>query len=91
MTGYFDQRAELRHEQARLAELREEKRTILARIAAADTPQVLEMRAREQGLVRPGERAFAIHGELEPTPAPAPEGERDDGGWPILGWFPDIL
>lgn len=88
--GYFDQRAELRSEQARLASLEAEKRSILARIAAADAPEVLEARAREQGLVRPGERAFAIHGALEPEPAPVPEAvEDDDGG--LFGWFPDIL
>ena len=39
-------------------------------------------------LVRPGERAFAIRGDLEPAP---PEPVRDDGGGGIFGWFPDIL
>ncbi|MEQ8835144.1 MAG: septum formation initiator family protein [Miltoncostaeaceae bacterium] len=89
--GYFDQRSELHREQARLEMLETEKRSILSQIAAADTVEVLEIRARQQGLVRPGERAFAIRGELEPEPAAEPEPEGDDGGWPILGWFPDLL
>lgn len=89
--GYFDQRAELRSEQARLQVLEDEKRTILTQIAAADSLEVLEMRAREQGLVRPGERAFAIRGELEPEPAPAQESADDGPGWNPLSWIPDII
>lgn len=88
MSGYLSQRSELRSQQAHLAALEDERRGLIAEIAAADTPEVLEMRARAQGLVRPGERAFAIHGELEPPPPPP--AEEDDGGG-LLGWLPDIF
>ena len=88
MKGYFDQRSELGRQQAHLVSLEKERRGYIAQIQAADTPEVLEMRAREQGLVRPGERAFAIRGELEPAPPAAVE---DDGGGGILGWLPDIF
>lgn len=87
MKGYFDQRSELRRQQAHLVALEQEGRSYLAQIAAAETPEVLEMRAREHGLVRPGERAFAIRGELDPPPPP----EEDDDGGGLFSWFPDIL
>lgn len=86
--GYFDQRSELRREQAHLASLEAEQRSYIERIATAENAAVLEMRAREQGLVRPGERAFAIRGDLEPA---APEPVRDDDGGGFFGWIPDIL
>jgi hypothetical protein len=86
--GYFDQRSELRRQQAHLVALEKQGKSYLAQIAAAETPEVLEMRAREHGLVRPGERAFAIRGELDPAPPPP---EEDDGGGGLFSWFPDIL
>lgn len=88
MSGYFSQRSELRAQQQHLTALEDERRDLIAEIAAADTPEVLEMRAREQGLVRPGERAFAIRGDLEPAP---PEPEEDDGDGGIFAWLPDLL
>lgn len=88
MKGYFDQRAELHREQAHLAKLEAEQRSYIEQIATAENPTVLEMRAREQGLVRPGERAFAIRGDLDPAP---PEPVRDDDGGGLFGWLPDIL
>lgn len=45
---------------------------------------MLEARARELGLVMPGERAFLVRGELDPEPA-APVDDGDDGG--PLGWL----
>ncbi len=88
MKGYFDQRSELRREQAHLTALEAAQRSYIEQIATAENAAVLEMRARQQGLVRPGERAFAIRGDLDPAP---PEPVRDDGGGGIFGWFPDIF
>lgn len=88
MKGYFDQRADLRHQQTHLLSLEADQRSYIAALEAADTPEVLESRAREQGLVRPGERAFAIRGDLDPPPPPVKE---DDGGGGIFGWISDIL
>lgn len=45
---------------------------------------MLEARARELGLVMPGERAFLVRGDLEPEP-PAPADAGDDGG--AVGWL----
>jgi hypothetical protein len=44
---------------------------------------VLETRARELGLVLPGERAFLVRGDL--APPPEPQDGRGDGG--PLGWL----
>jgi hypothetical protein len=46
---------------------------------------VLEARARQLGLVMPGERAFLVRGDLDPPP-PAEEGGGDGGP---LGWLTD--
>jgi hypothetical protein len=45
---------------------------------------VLETRARELGLITPGERAFLVRGDLEPPP-PEPPDDGGDGG--PLGWL----
>jgi len=82
--GYLDQRGELRGESARLALLEERRDELRGQLAALDRPDVLEERARELGLVLPGERAFVVRGDLDPPPpAPAPDG--DDGG--PFGWL----
>lgn len=44
---------------------------------------MLESRARELGLVQPGERAFLIRGDL----APPPERQDDGGDGGPLGWL----
>lgn len=88
MKGYFDQRSTLRQQQAHLTSLEADQRSYIAVLAAADTPEVLESQAREQGLVRPGERAFAIRGDLDPPPPPVKE---DDGGGGFFGWLSNIL
>jgi cell division protein FtsB len=85
--GYLDQRAELRQERAKLASLEERRDEFRAQLAALNQPDVLEARARELGLVRPGERAFLVRGELDPPPPP-PE-ERRDGG--ILRWITGLF
>lgn len=49
---------------------------------------MLETRARELGLIKPGERAFLVRGDLEPAPA-TPKGGGGDGG--PLGWLGDLF
>lgn len=85
--GYFDQRAELRDETAKLVQLERERDSIKEQLAALDQPAVLEARARALGLIAPGERAFLVRGSLDP-PAPAPTAD-DDGG--PLGWLGGIF
>jgi hypothetical protein len=76
VSGYLEQRAELREQQARLAELEARRDSFRHQIARLGQAPVLEARARE--------RAFLVRGDLDPAPA-APADEGDDGG--ALGWL----
>jgi hypothetical protein len=82
--GYLEQRGELRDERAKLAALEERRDEFRAQLEALDTPEVLETRARELGLVRPGERALLVRGDLEPPPPETRDGGGDGGP---LGWI----
>jgi hypothetical protein len=64
--------------------LEERRDRFEAQLAALDTPEVLETRGRELGLIRPGERAFLVRGDLEPPAAPE-EGDGDGGPFAWLG------
>jgi hypothetical protein len=86
VSGYLDQRAELRDERARLAELERTRDSFRIQIANLGQPAVLEARARELGLIKPGERAFVVRGDVDPPPPPEP---RDDGG--ALGWITGLF
>lgn len=88
MSGYLDQRAELRDESAKLEVLEQRRETLRKQIADLNKADVLEARARAIGLVRPGERAFIVRGDLEPAPVAEPGGG-DDGG--PLGWLIGIF
>ncbi len=66
--GYLDQRAELRDEQGKLAMLEQRRDTLRTQLAALGQDPVLEARARQLGLVKPGERAFLVRGDLDPPP-----------------------
>ena len=88
VTGYLGQRSELRDERAKLARLEERRDAYRAQLAALDEPAVLEARARELGMIEPGERAFVVTGTLDPPPS-EPEDDGGDGG--PFGWLTDIL
>jgi hypothetical protein len=83
----MEQRAELRDERAKLAALEDRRDAFRAQLDALDTPEVLETRARELGLVLPGERALLVRGDLRPPPPPPDDG--DDGG--PLGWLTGLF
>ena len=86
--GYIDQRSELGAERTRLAALEERRDRYRAQLTALGRPDVLEERARELGLVQPGERAFVVNGDLHPPP-PEPEDDGDDGG--PFGWLTGVF
>jgi cell division protein FtsB len=86
--GYFDQRSELGAERARLSALEDRRDQYRSQLTALGRSDVLEERARELGLVQPGERAFVVNGDLDPPP-PEPEGDRDDGG--PFGWLTGVF
>lgn len=86
VSGYLEQRATLRQEQARLQDLQRTRDDLRGRIADLGQPAVLEARARELGLVAPGERPFVVRGDLDPEPPPEPQ---DDDG--RLGWLTGLF
>lgn len=88
VSGYLNQRAELRDESAKLEVLEQRRETLRKQIADLNKADVLEARARAIGLVKPGERAFIVRGDLEPPAAPD-EGGGDDGG--PIGWLTGIF
>ena len=88
MTGYLDQRAELREEQEKLAALEAQRDSFRRQIAQLGQAPVLEARARQLGLVMPGERAFLVRGDLDPQPVATADGG-DDGG--AFGWLTGLF
>jgi cell division protein FtsB len=88
VSGYLDQRAELARQQARLADLEARRDAFRGQIAQLGRAPVLEARARELGLVMPGEQAFLVRGDLDPVP-PAPREGGGDGG--PFGWFTGLF
>jgi hypothetical protein len=64
--------------------LEERRDDFRAQLEALDRPDVLEERARELGLITPGERAFLVRGDLDP-PRRRPEDDGGDGG--PLAWL----
>lgn len=87
MSGYLAQRSELRDESAKLAVLEHNRATLRRQIADLNKADVLEARARSIGLIKQGERAFIVRGDLAPPAAPARAS--DDGG--PLGWLTGIF
>jgi Septum formation initiator len=88
VTGYLGQRSELRDERAKLARLEERRDAYRAQLAALDEPAVLEARARELGMIEPGERSFVVTGRLDPPPAEPEDGDGDGG---VFGWLTGLL
>jgi cell division protein FtsB len=81
--AYVEQRAELAHQRETLAQLDAKRDRLERQAKASNRPDVLEAKARDLGLIKPGERAYVIRGLPEDKPA-RPESS-DDGG--LLGWI----
>ncbi len=67
--GYLSQRQELAAEQRNLDVLIARRDALRRQIQALDRDDVLEARARELGMVKPGERSFLVR---EPSPGGDP-------------------
>ena len=59
---YFRTKHELQQRQAQVAELRQQKLQLQARIATSRSGEALVREARRLGLVKPGERLFIVKG-----------------------------
>jgi cell division protein FtsB len=81
--AYIDQRSELAHQQATLAELEAKRDRLKKQTKASERPDVLEAKARDLGLIKPGERAYVIRGLPDEKP-PRTEATDDGGLW---GWI----
>jgi len=60
--SYFSTRREAQERAATVRALREENARLRVRKASLATPGTLEREARKLGMVRPGEKAFAVSG-----------------------------
>lgn len=88
----MEQRGELARETARLGELEQTRERFTRDLRALGQERILERRARELGLVRPGERAFIVRGldEIEAAAEAARKQDSEDGGG-IFGWLTDLI
>ncbi len=90
MRGYLHQRSELAEQRAALAELEDRRDALGRQLTALRRPEVLEARARELGLVLPGERTYLLRGLPEPGEEPTAVADEDDGGdGGLLGFIPN--
>ena len=62
LTTFLDTREQLASRRAEVAELRDERQRLEARLARSATTGVLAREARRIGYVRPGERLFIVKG-----------------------------
>ena len=62
LTTFLDTREQLAARRAEVAELRDERQRLEARLARSATTDVLAREARRIGYVRPGERLFIVKG-----------------------------
>ncbi len=85
---YMRQKDQLRGEQVQLIEARKVRDDLSRQIKALGREDVLEQRARELGMVRPGETPYAVRGikKAEP-PAKAPA----DDGTGVWGFVSGLL
>lgn len=81
---YLAQKEQLHAEQVALIKAREVRDGLSAKIRALKEPQVLEARARELGMVRPGETPYAVRGIKHPSPPPKAESDGGTGIWGFL-------
>jgi cell division protein FtsB len=77
--GYLSQRQQLAEEQRNLSVLIAKRDALKRQIAALDRDDVLEARARELGMVKPGERSYLVR---EREPAPGDPGSGSDPAAP---------
>lgn len=78
------QKDQLRAEQVQLIEARKVRDDLSRQIEALGRADVLEQRARELGMVRPGETPYAVRGIRKPSPPPKADPDDDTGIWGFI-------
>ncbi|MDP4621089.1 MAG: septum formation initiator family protein [Thermoleophilia bacterium] len=81
---YMHQKEQLRAEQVDLIEAREVRDDLSRQIKALGQPAVLEARARELGMVRPGETPYAVRGIAKPQLPPKEPVDDRTGVWGFI-------
>ncbi len=78
------QKDQLRVEQEELIEARKVRDDLARQIRALGREDVLEARARELGMVRPGETPYAVRGTGKPAPPPTVATDEGTGVWGFI-------
>lgn len=78
------QKDQLRAEQVQLIEARKVRDDLARQIKALGRDDVLEQRARELGMVRPGETPYAVRGITTPSPPPKADSGDGTGVWGFI-------
>ncbi|MSO44112.1 MAG: hypothetical protein EXQ74_02195 [Thermoleophilia bacterium] len=81
---YLYQKGQLRTEQIDLIEARQVRDDLTRQITALGQAAVLETRARELGMVRPGEIPYAVRGITEPDPTETASSDDRTGVWGFI-------
>ena len=84
---YLAQKDQLHAQQVALIKARQVRDGLAVKISALKDPQVLEARARELGMVRPGETPYAVRGIKHPSPPPTSGGQGESGVWGFISGF----
>lgn len=84
---YMRQKDQLRAEQVRLIDARTTRDDLSRQIKALGRADVLEARARELGMVRPGETPYAVRGITAPDPRPGTPADERTGVWGFITGF----
>jgi len=85
----MEQKSQLREQQVELIEARKVRDGLARQIKALGREDVLEDRARELGMVRPGETPYAVRGIKKA--APPPTANADDGDTGIWGFVTGLV
>ena len=86
---YMQQKSQLREQQVQLIEARKVRDGLAKQIKALGREDVLEERARELGMVRPGETPYAVRGIKKP--APPKKASADDGDTGVWGFVTGLI
>ncbi|MEO2139126.1 MAG: septum formation initiator family protein [Thermoleophilia bacterium] len=81
---YLRQKDQLRAEQLELIDARAVRDGLSRQIKALGRDDVLEARARELGMVRPGETPYAVRGIRKPDPPPKATSDEPTGVWGFI-------
>lgn len=75
ISGYMSAKSALRSQEETLAQLQSQRTGLASQLAELKTPAILEIHAREIGMLRPGEQGFVIDFVTPKSRTPSPHVE----------------